>query len=108
MRFISPFLVQQVQHGRVAMLGLTSWVLFEKVTGIAITSAFALFFKPFWQWGLPFLGENVVIGTLEFGALIAAGGYYALSEIKKLDSIKYQGDGMEDYNPFQMPEDYGK
>jgi|AntAceMinimDraft_5_1070358.scaffolds.fasta_scaffold55810_1 hypothetical protein len=90
------------------MLGLTSWVLFEALTGVAITSPFALLFKPFWQWGLPFLGENAVVGTLEFGALVAGAGVLAVNEAKKLDSIKYQGDGMEDYNPFQMPEDYGK
>lgn len=94
----------EVQHGRAAMLGLTSWVLFEALTGVAVTNSFAAVFKPFWQWGLPFVGENAVLGTLEFGALCAGLGVYALNEVKSLDSIKYQGDGQEDYNPFQMPE----
>ena len=80
----------ELAHGRTAMMGLTSWVLFEAVTGVPITSAAAIFFKPFWAWGLPFLGENGFIGTLEFAAIVGALGYKAYDVVANdWDSIKY-------------------
>eukprot|EP00621_Florenciella_sp_RCC1693_P001135 CAMPEP_0182522480 /NCGR_PEP_ID=MMETSP1323-20130603/329_1 /TAXON_ID=236787 /ORGANISM="Florenciella parvula, Strain RCC1693" /LENGTH=355 /DNA_ID=CAMNT_0024730613 /DNA_START=36 /DNA_END=1103 /DNA_ORIENTATION=- len=83
----------ELAHGRTAMMGLTSWVLFEAVTGVPITSAAAIFFKPFWAWGLPFLGENGFIGTIEFAAIVGALGYKAYDVVANdWDSIKYMGD----------------
>jgi len=90
----------EVQHGRTAMLGLTSWVLLEALTGAPVTDFAAIFFKPFWQWGLPFIGENAVIGTIEFAAIIAAAAYAAYSRVMEIDSMKYQGDGDPDFTMF--------
>jgi len=90
----------EVQHGRYAMLGLTSWVLAEQLTGAPVADLFAVFFKPFWRWGLPVVGENAVLGTLEFGALVAAGLTGAYMAVNEIDSVKYQGDGDPDYTFF--------
>lgn len=90
----------EIQHGRAAMLGLTSWVLFEFLTGVPITSAAAVFFKPFWAWGLPFLGENAFLGTVEFAAVLGAGGFLAYKNVMEIDSMKYQGDGDPDFTMF--------
>lgn len=90
----------ELQHGRVAMMGLTSWVLFEFITGVPIVSAAAIFFKPFWAWGLPFLGENGFLGTLEFAAVLGAGGFLAYQNVMEIDSMKYQGDGDPEFTMF--------
>jgi len=90
----------EVAHGRFAMMGLTSWVLWEAVTKVPITSMSAIFFKPFWQWGLPGLGENGLVGTVEFLAILGAIGYSAYSSVMEIDSMKYQGDSDPDFSFF--------
>lgn len=82
----------EINHGRFAMVGLTSWVLFEAITRVPATSAFACFFKPFWAWGLPFMGENGIIGTVEFAALLGLIGSQIYATVSQFDSLKYQGD----------------
>lgn len=91
----------EVQHGRAAMMGITSWVLFEALTKASITDTFSVVFKPFWKWGLPFLGENAFVGTVEFAGLAAGLGYLAYKEVMEIDSMKYQGDGDPDFTFFE-------
>lgn len=90
----------EVQHGRAAMLGITSWVAFEALTGLPILAPAGCLFKPFWAWGLPFLGENGAIGTAEFAAVLGAGAFAAYSQVMEIDSMKYQGDGDPDFDFF--------
>ena len=88
----------EVAHGRFAMMGLTFWVLWEAATGVPITSMSAIFFKPFWRWGLPGLGENGLVGGLEFATLLAGAGFLAYQNVMEIDSMKYQGDGDPDFS----------
>mmetsp|Transcript_59995 Transcript_59995/g.82130 ORF Transcript_59995/g.82130 Transcript_59995/m.82130 type:complete len:330 (-) Transcript_59995:302-1291(-) len=85
--------ILEIEHGRFAMVGITAFAGFEAITKIPITSAFAILFKPFWQWGLPFVGENGIIGFFEFAAILGAVGYGAFTYVSDFDSVKYQGDG---------------
>ena len=82
------------------MIAIASWALFDAVTTVPITGPFANLFKPFWEWGLPFMGPNAFVGTLEFGAVLAAIGYSAYTSVAESDSFKYQGDGNPDYSLF--------
>lgn len=90
----------ELAHGRFAMMGISLWVLFESLTTAPVAQAFGCFFKPFWAWGLPFLGENAFIGTLEFASVVGGVGYLAYNSLMDLDSMKYQGDGDDDFSMF--------
>lgn len=93
----------ELGHGRVAMLAITSWFLFETVTQVPILDFSPIFFKPFWHWGLPFLGENGVVGTVEFAAVLGAIGYSAYNAVANdFDSIKYLGDNDEKMKGFKV------
>ena len=87
----------ELAHGRFAMMGLTSWVLWEALTKVPIASMSAIFFKPFWAWGLPGLGENAAVGTVGFLGILAGFGFLGYQNVMEIDSMKYQGDGDPDF-----------
>mgnify|MGYP002839407156 CR=1 FL=1 len=88
---------EELAHGRFAMMGLTSWVLWEALTKVPIASMSAIFFKPFWAWGLPGLGENAAVGTVGFLGILAGFGFLGYQNVMEIDSMKYQGDGDPDF-----------